>query len=188
VLCDCLLLAVVYTHYVVAQRGEAVASSRSVPCSGCLCWTKWTALCNLNEAARFCLGKVRGTRINPPPLPSRLIKSPVRKSPRTSWSNRRKADEIFFGYIVCMGLSTGMSRQNIFGIRNIRNTRNITDVALRTSAPVGAPRRPESPSGDISAGRASFGGVLGAEPRLPPALPGMIYFFGNILVNITKKI
>jgi hypothetical protein len=54
----------------------------------------------------------------------------------------RKADEIFFCYIVCTGLSTGMSRQNIFGIRNIRN---IADVTPRAFAPVGAPRRPESP-------------------------------------------
>ena len=29
--------------------------------------------------------------------------------------------------------------------------------------------------------------MFGAEPRLPPALPGMIFFCREILVNITKK-
>jgi hypothetical protein len=38
----------------------------------------------------------------------------------------------------------------------VESIRNIADVTPRTSAPVGAPRRPESPSGGIAAGRASL--------------------------------
>jgi hypothetical protein len=38
----------------------------------------------------------------------------------------------------------------------VKNIRNITNVTPRTSAPVGAPRHPESPSGDMVVGRASF--------------------------------
>jgi hypothetical protein len=70
-----------------------------------------------------------------------------------------KQTKYFFCYIGCMGLSTGMSRQKPFKyFRHIfvKNIRNISYVTTRTSAPVGAPRRPESPSDDIAAGRASL--------------------------------
>ena len=38
----------------------------------------------------------------------------------------------------------------------VKNIRDISYVTTRTFAPVGAPRRPESPSDDIVVGRASF--------------------------------
>jgi hypothetical protein len=41
-----------------------------------------------------------------------------------------KPYEIFPGYIVCMGLSTGMSRQNISGLYLVGNIRNIANVTL----------------------------------------------------------
>jgi hypothetical protein len=89
----------------------------------------------------------------------------------------RREDEIFFGYIVCMGLSTGVSRQKYFQYF-VKNIRNITNVTPRTSAPVGAPRRPESPSDDIVAGRASFrwGCIRGGAPATTGPARHDIYF------------
>jgi hypothetical protein len=75
--------------------------------------------------------------------------------PQNTWQlPSRKTDEIFFGYIACMGLSTGVSRQRYFKYFCQKYQKYITNVTPRAFAPVGAPRRPESPSDDIAAGRA----------------------------------
>jgi hypothetical protein len=52
-----------------------------------------------------------------------------------------EVEVMFLGYIACMGLSTAVPRQNVFGLYFVGSIRNITDVTPRTFAPVGAPRR-----------------------------------------------
>jgi hypothetical protein len=77
-----------------------------------------------------------------------------------------KVDVIFFGYIFCMGLSTGMSRQKCFKYLRQKYPKYLEIITNVTS-----------PSDDIAVGRTSFKwGILGAEPRLPPALPGMTFW------------
>jgi hypothetical protein len=78
--------------------------------------------------------------------------------PASLLASLRKTDELFFGYIVCMGLSTGMSRQKYFKCpcQKYQKYNQCNPSDLCSSRPVGAPRRPESPSDDIVVGRASF--------------------------------
>jgi hypothetical protein len=100
----------------------------------------------LEQVAKRGAGPQRGT--------ASRERSGTHTSPRTGAPSGSHTEYLLVVLFVWVYQQECLDR-NIFNIF-VKNIRNITNVTTRTFAPVGAPRRPESPSGDIVVGRASF--------------------------------